>query len=654
MMVVGMWLATTIGEIATFRWRSPLAASVGPISLVAVTLVVGTGAADVAYLAVFLIALFAYWSLESEHRLRSWGRWVGAFKKKRPEEPPSITGTIARRMAAVCLLATLAAPVFLPALGDGLLDWRGNTGSGPGSGVGSGEVNLLVDITPRLIEQTDTELFTVRTERASYWRLASLVRFDGEIWEPLLEQEETTERSIPYIEPVAGGRDLTQTYEISGLEGTNLPAAAQPVEVSGVTVNAGVETGGLELVDGEVDEDVSYEVTSETPTGKYEDLLDAEPGDLTDVGDVAYLETPELSSAVQELGDRWTSKGETPMEDLVSIQQNLRSKFSYSLDIADDANASADYLDQFLLDTREGFCQQFATAFAVLARDAGYPTRVSVGFLPGSASPEGDGTFVYSVKGTDAHAWPEVYFKGFGWVAFEPTPRDDFRTSEPVYTRPSTQGGGAGGIGDLPADDGAPTEQENFRDINRDVSANPRRLADPSGGGNELLLPALSEDAPWRDAFARVVVALIVGAVAWIILVPLAKQIRITRRYRRANGETELVNAAFAQFESDAAQFGKSRVPSESPSSFVEKLLASEAVEPGPARRLADLAERAEYSAEGSDEAQARESALLARRLRRSLWSRTSLLGRVVAIWSPRGLLPKRGRRRLLPTLDQA
>jgi TgpA N-terminal domain/Transglutaminase-like superfamily len=659
MIVVGMWVVTTFGEVATFRWRTPLAASVGPISLVTVSLVVGTESGDIVYLAIFLVALFTYWSLESEHRLRSWGRWVGAFKRRRPEEPPSITGTIARRMGAATLLATLAAPVFLPGLGEGFLDWRGNTGSGPGSGVGGGEVNLLVDITPRLIEQSDSQLFTVRAEQGSYWRLASLVNFDGEQWGPLLEQEQSTERRLSYVDAVPDGRDLTQAYNISGLEGTNLPAATQPVEVSGVTVNAGMETGGIELAEGELSDDVTYEVTSEIPVGSYEDLLEAETGDLPEVGAIEYFETPALSPAVQDLADRWTSKGDTPLEDLVSIQENLRTKFSYSLDIAEDADTSVDYLEQFLLDTREGFCQQFATAFAVLAREAGYPTRVSVGFLPGASTPQEDGTFVYSVRGTDAHAWPEVYFNDYGWVAFEPTPRDDFLANEPIYTRPSTEGGGAGGIGDLASEDGAASGPENFRDINRDLSANPRRLRDPSGGGPAgLPLPAApADDAPWRGAFTRAVLVLVLGVVAWILFVPTAKHLRITRRYRRALSPTATVAAAFAQFESEAAMLGKSRYPSESPSSFAERLAASDVVESSPARRLADLAERAEYSADGSDATQALESVRLARSLRRSMWSRASLPGRAAAVWSLRGLLStnrRRGRERLLPASESA
>ena len=81
--------------------------------------------------------------------------------------------------------------------------------------------------------------------------------------------------------------------------------------------------------------------------------------------------------------------------------------------------SSADPLTGFLFDTHAGFCQQFAGAFAVLARLDGLPTRVAVGFTTGGLGRRG----VYRVRGADAHTWPEVYFgPTVGWVSFEPTP----------------------------------------------------------------------------------------------------------------------------------------------------------------------------------------------------------------------------------------
>ena len=75
-------------------------------------------------------------------------------------------------------------------------------------------------------------------------------------------------------------------------------------------------------------------------------------------------------------------------------------------------------LIQFLTKNKEGYCQQFAFGMAVLARLAGIPARVVVGYTQGSFI----GNDNWQVKTSDAHAWPELYFPGVGWLRFEPTP----------------------------------------------------------------------------------------------------------------------------------------------------------------------------------------------------------------------------------------
>ncbi|MFZ0664179.1 MAG: transglutaminase-like domain-containing protein, partial [Acidimicrobiales bacterium] len=109
----------------------------------------------------------------------------------------------------------------------------------------------------------------------------------------------------------------------------------------------------------------------------------------------------------------------------------------------------------FLVTYRQGFCQQFAGAFGVLARELGIPVRLAVGFTTGH--PVSAGSDVYEVTGADAHVWPEVYLGGqLGWVSFDPTPGPS--TGEPkasaiIKTRAvkgSTLGGSKGfGDGDV-------------------------------------------------------------------------------------------------------------------------------------------------------------------------------------------------------------
>ena len=123
---------------------------------------------------------------------------------------------------------------------------------------------------------------------------------------------------------------------------------------------------------------------------------------------------------------RWVEGYDSDFERLVAIQDQLRL-FEYNLTagLSDSGSTvSTDYLTTFLLQTKAGYCQQFATAFALLARQLGYSSRVAVGFLPGDnlesdpASVSSDTAArrggVFSVRGTDAHAWPEIYFAEHG------------------------------------------------------------------------------------------------------------------------------------------------------------------------------------------------------------------------------------------------
>ena len=91
-------------------------------------------------------------------------------------------------------------------------------------------------------------------------------------------------------------------------------------------------------------------------------------------------------------------------------------KFTYSLNVNEPNTAKA--LINFLTKDRRGYCQQFAFAMAVLARLLDIPSRVAVGYTAGSPI----GHDRWDVRTSDAHAWPELYFPGAGWLRFEPTP----------------------------------------------------------------------------------------------------------------------------------------------------------------------------------------------------------------------------------------
>ena len=101
-----------------------------------------------------------------------------------------------------------------------------------------------------------------------------------------------------------------------------------------------------------------------------------------------------------------------------AINNYLQQGFGYSERPAPPPAGRAP-LDAFLIDTKEGYCQHFAGAMALLLRMGGVPARVATGFSPGGFSQRRD---AWIVRDTDAHAWVEAWFDELGWVTFDPTP----------------------------------------------------------------------------------------------------------------------------------------------------------------------------------------------------------------------------------------
>jgi transglutaminase-like putative cysteine protease len=643
--VAAMWLLVTLGEVATFRWRRPLIASMPSVALFAFIMIVGTQEAASINVVLFLAALFTYWSLESSHRLRSWGRWVPVWKGSKAEEPASITSGLARRMGISCVAAALALPVFMPVLEDGLVSWRSDSGgAGSGSGTSSGRIDPLVSLVPKLIRQTEDELFRVRSDEPAYWRLLTLSNFDGTKWTDGSDQKTSipTSGSVPLdLAPPTPGRTISQQFRITGLGGSEVPLAGFPLSVQ---VEVPESAQGSLFVDpltadiqmnADLQESFSYSVQGIVPDATFKGLKRTQVGGVPI--DSQYLEVPRLSPDVQALAAEWTRGAKTDIEKLAAIQDRLRG-FDYSLEV--DQPTSTDYLEEFLLTTRVGYCQQFATAFALLSRHLGLPTRVAVGFLPGETDPARPDTYV--VSGNETHAWPEVLFEGYGWVRFEPTPRQE--SSEPIYTLEETASAPATISGAE-----APTSGQGPRGLDPDANAGRARqdgqpLDRRGPGARERIL-----DSRWQESFSRIALVLALLALLFAALVPLLKKLRTERRYARATGTRGRAIAAFTEFQQESSELASGRATAESASAYAVRI-AQEAQLPGPAVvRLASIYEAAEYAPEAVSKQQAEEAKRLARHLKAKLWAQASWWRRIKRLWSPSSLMPPGRGARPLP-----
>jgi transglutaminase-like putative cysteine protease len=130
-----------------------------------------------------------------------------------------------------------------------------------------------------------------------------------------------------------------------------------------------------------------------------------------------YLQLPVLDPAIPRLAREITQRAATPFDKSAAIELYLKTRFGYTL--TQPESSPEDPLAYFLFRRRAGHCEYFATAMTVMVRSLGIPARYINGFLLGEYNDVADS---YIVRGSDAHSWVEVYFPGYGWIPFDPTP----------------------------------------------------------------------------------------------------------------------------------------------------------------------------------------------------------------------------------------
>lgn len=130
-----------------------------------------------------------------------------------------------------------------------------------------------------------------------------------------------------------------------------------------------------------------------------------------------YLALPDgVETGVYALAGQITQDAQTDFDRAAALCAYLRSAYPYTL-AQNVPPAGRDFVSWFLLDEQQGYCTSFATAMAVMARMVGLPARYIEGY---AAVPDSDS--VARVTQQQAHAWVEIYFSGFGWLPFDPTP----------------------------------------------------------------------------------------------------------------------------------------------------------------------------------------------------------------------------------------
>jgi transglutaminase-like putative cysteine protease len=164
-----------------------------------------------------------------------------------------------------------------------------------------------------------------------------------------------------------------------------------------------------------------YEAVSKLPDIPPKELRSASADYPNEIRDT-YLQLPRLDPRIKQLAEQVTARATNPYDKAESIELYLKAKYTYTLDLRGDPGN--DPLAYFLFDRRAGHCEYFASAMAIMLREIGIPSRYATGFLPGEFNDVGGD---YIIRASDAHAWVEAFFPGYGWITFDPTPGGDVR-----------------------------------------------------------------------------------------------------------------------------------------------------------------------------------------------------------------------------------
>jgi transglutaminase-like putative cysteine protease len=316
-----------------------------------------------------------------------------------------------------------------------------------------------------------------------------------------------------------------------------------------------------------------------------------------------------------QLANSITAKAHTPAAKAAAIQAFLRSsQFSYSTE--PQPGTGYDALQNFLLRDHRGYCEQFASAMAMMARVAGIPSRVSVGFLPGEQDEEG-----WHVSIRDMHAWPELYFANYGWVRFEPTPASVTGTA-PAWTVQNSDSSGsdpsANPSSELSADEASPGTAPSTG-----PSEQPTHVGPGTGAGS-----------------GRTVIGASIVLVLLAILAAPAT-IRVRRRSGRLNGSGPAevqVEAAWAEIRDTVVDYGGSW-PEGSPRAIgrevADRLDDEESESMG---RVATLVERSRYARNFDHGDAIGELPTMTSEIRRGVAAPADWRRKVIALLLPRSL----------------
>jgi transglutaminase-like putative cysteine protease len=420
-------------------------------------------------------------------------------------------------------------------------------------------------------------------------RVAALDRFDGASWTSA-DRFLVAGTQLPADPAMTRSRAVSARIEVDGLTGPFLPAVGWPTRLD-LDGEAGVgTTSGVLVSIGPVPRGTGYTVVGAV-AARDRGLSLAAPTPIPGYRDLDGL-PPVLRAVAREL----TATENTPYRKLAAIEEHLRG-LPYQLDTPPGHSYAA--LVRMLTGSGEGYAEQRASAFAVLARAAGFSARVAVGYLL-----DGRRTGTHVVTTRDAHAWAEVHFAGYGWVAFEPT--------------------GTATDGPSPPEAAAAVPTAPPPAVRRPPQPDRLDTGDRRGG-----------DRPAVPGAAVAAVLVLAVPVASVLV---AKRVR-RRRRRTAPGAAARVVGAWRETTDRLVERGVAVPASLTAHEVAERAMRAMGAVAEPVVRLAPLVTAAVFAPDEPGEDAVAEAWSLERRLRGLLYPRRRLPRRLVAALDPRPLV---------------
>lgn len=428
--------------------------------------------------------------------------------------------------------------------------------------------------------------YSTVSNQPEYLRLAEISNFFSNDWKPNQPALDERNRPVDFPRPPGLSVGVSTDREVSYIHVANLVSPWLPVpypasSVTGLTGSWQYVPESFTVASNQtlaIGQNYTVSSFSLTPTPKQ--LLAAGTSVPAGMSDYLLL-PPDTPKIIATTAQKVTSGDNSNYQKALALQEFLRSApFHYSETAPVTAGydgTGVQYVAAFL-EQHSGYCIHFASAMAVMARELEIPSRIIVGFQPGSLQNGDDnGRHLFAVTTRDLHAWPELYFSGIGWVRFEPTPS---RGSVPDYANQTLVG-----VPPVHVGDSGPTTPA---------------TGDHNGSGPQIDAgPTVTRWLTSGDWSAWFAIAGIIGALLLIVFFPAI--LRRSRRRRRLSGLASgrgSATAAWREIIESSEDIGIVVGPTMTPREVVARLQRVRGM-PGPAsealERVVEVVEREGY-----------------------------------------------------------